>query len=400
MTHYVLIAAWAVLALSATATSVRSQCLDASVTFTQTAPDSLLVTYVFNEPITSLRFGPPVDEYRSKAWRVVTEGLGIQRQGNDEVLVDLAGASFQRATIAVSPYSAYPPDQYVPMAHFSDGSFALYLGFFTGDTETVDGKRVLCPRYFFSTPPGHSLLLGSQAREQPKGFVYFGDLAPVDAGYARLLLDSTAPAWLDSVLGRVVAGTSELYRRGLPLSPKRPPLILVAAGELESVEGYSIKGGAVGDQIVLTLRGTDLREETPEVRAAFERLMAHEMAHLWQQAANPEDVTEPDPMITEGGCEALAVRALQAAGIWTSQQGDAFTKRARAGCPQHELGAQPQPHLVREIEGVDPYACGYVLFVDSGMDPFTVWSEMLTRVRKSKEGFTRTLFDEVTGASR
>ena len=396
----ILTVAIAALGLSVAAASVRSQCLDASVTFTQVSRDSLVVAYVFNEAISSLHFGRPVDEYRTKAWRVLTEGLGIQRQGNEDVLVGPAGESFRHATIAISQYSTYPSDQYVPIAHFSDGSYALYLGYFVGDTQTVDGKRVLCPRYFFSTPPGYALLTGSQAREQPKGYVYFGDLLPVDAGYARLLLDGTAPAWLDSVLQRVVASTSELYRRGLPLSPKRSPLILLAAGELEAIEGYSIKGGAVGDQIVFTLRGTDLHDETPELRATFERLVAHELAHLWHQAANPATDANDDPLITEGGCEALAVRVLVAAGIWTRQQGDAFTERARDGCPQHELGIPPQPELLQEIKGLDPYACGYLMFTDSGMDPFTIWSRMMTNVRKTHEGYTRKLFDEVTGASR
>ena len=362
----------------------------AEVVLTRLGPDRWEADYTFDTPISELDLGPPAVEYRAQAWRVATPGVRLETRDGHERLV-AADSARTRIRVLVDRYTEFAHDRYAPLIPFSDGGAALYLGYFTGVPTVPEGQMGADYRFRFAGLPGEHVL--PPAGDRSDAYVHFGPQEPVASEHARLVVDPGAPAWLGETLLGVTAAVAGVFDEGLGGGLTVPPLVLVGAGELDAAEGMSVKGGAVGGQFVMLLRGRGLREETAGKRAAFERLVAHELAHLWQVETYRDAYHPAEPWLHEGAAEAMAVHALVASGVWTAGGGAAFAERAAAQCLTVLEGAT-LADAVRQGRGAAVYPCGFGLYWSDAADPLTLWSRLVERVRAG-ESYTHATLERV-----
>lgn len=375
--------------------------LTTELVLTRVGADRWRAEYLFNRPVAGLLLGPAVAGYRREAWTILTPGVHLVAEDGDEAL-RVQGEPLTELALEVVTVTERPAGNYMPMARFSDGGRAVMLDFFTGRAVVDGAPESIAWRFALAGREGERTLLPDGLEAEPSTFpyAYFGPGEPQPAGEARLLLDPGTPLWLEAVLRRVVAAVSGLYAERLG-GEVAPPLVWVAAGELDAVEDYSIKGGALGGQIYLDLRGRGLLTESSERRRMFEKLVAHELAHLWQDAGLPSGFNMEEPWIHEGGADALAVAALVAAGSWSEEDAARFTTdasdRCRAALGAHAGGTLPEA-LARGDWGA-VYACGYGMFTASDRDPFTAWSAFAARARLAAEPYTKATLDTALAES-
>ena len=226
--------------------------------------------------------------------------------------------------------------------------------------------------------------------------MYFGTREPVVAGRVRLLLDPATPAWLHDTFVRVTQSVTPLFSARFGFDLPVAPLVLIGADGLDRYEGYSVKGGAVGGQLVMLLRGRTLKQETEEVRAMLERLTAHELAHLWQLHSLPTGFNKGEPWIHEGGAEAMAVYALGESGLWSPAEVAAFAEGAAERC--HALsGNSTLAEATRRGNWEAVYSCGFGLYWSAKADPISVWASLAEEAHRSDSVYTQATLDRVLG---
>jgi hypothetical protein len=381
-------------ASAGTADSVPA--LAARVTITRLAADRWRVDYEFGEPVAGVVYDPPVAGYREQAWRPATPGVRLVLRDGDEALVS-SDSALMRLSVEVHRHGAFAHDRYSPQVPYSDGGAALYLGFFTGRAIVAGGERPLAAAFRFVGLPGEQVL--EPAGGDANAYVYFGPQRPVATEHARLVVDPGAPAWLRELLLRVGEATSRVYAERLGGGLAAAPLVLVGAGDMDAAEGLSVKGGAIGDQFVMLLQGRGLREETPWKREAVERLAAHELAHLWQLRGFPSAFNDAEPWLHEGAAEAMAVQALEAAGLWSAAQVQTFAGRAAERC-RTALGSAALAEAARQGSSEAIYACGFGLWWAAGADPLSAWSRLADAVTRDGRAYTQATVDGVLAARR
>jgi hypothetical protein len=369
--------------------------ITADVVITRLATDQWRVDYTFDIPVSGITYGPPVARFREQAWHVNTPEVRLVMREGLEALVTSDGprSSF---SILVERYTEYAPDYYAPLIPYSDGGAALFIGFFAGDA-VVNGRETPVDfRFRFEGLPSEHVLPPGEQRTD--AYVYFGPQEPIVSDHARLVLDRGTPEWLRDSFVRVTGSATRIFSErlgGLPLTP----LVLVGAAEIDGSDGVSVKGGAVGGQLVMLLRGRGLREESERNRAMFERLTAHELAHLWQLHSFPAAFNSGEPWLHEGAAEAMAVHALSVSGAWEPSAVGAFAAQTAERC-ERTLGQSELPEAARGGNWEAVYACGFGIFWTAGMDPLTIWSNFVEAVNGEGHPYTQATLERVLAGSR
>jgi hypothetical protein len=241
--------------------------------------DHWLVEYSFDEPVSAVAFGSDVIGLRSDRWQVLTQGLVMVTEEGEDRLESVE--PFTRALLEIRHHDVFPAKNYVPTSSYSDGGSTLFLGFLMGDLVNADGQRTIMDFTFdLHARPGEHALMPEQVLGGYRVFAYFGPQKPVTAGFARLLIDPRAPTWLHEEIMSLVPAVTELFAAELDFDLPQKPLIMIGAGQIDDHDGFSIKGGAINGHIMMSLRGKSLYDE--KNRARFQRLLTHEIAHLWQ----------------------------------------------------------------------------------------------------------------------
>jgi hypothetical protein len=384
----------ALLAPAGTAVAQQPPRVGVEVVVTHVAADAWRVDYTFDRPVTELVLGPPVAGFREHAWQVATPGVALVTRAGEEAIV--AGDSARtRLSVTVHRYSEYASDSYVPVVPFTDGGAALYLPYLTG-TVIVDGvARPLDARFrFVALPPEHVL---APAATAPSAYAYFGPQSPIASPHARLVVDPGAPAWLRDVLVEVGERATGVFARRLGGDLPVPPLVLVGAGVLDATDGVSVKGGAVGDQFVMLLAGRGLREESPRKREVLARLVAHELAHLWQLHMLPSAFSDAEPWLHEGSADAMAVQALRESGLWDATTAATYATQATQRC-RTALGTATLPEAARAGSSDAVYACGFGLYWEARPDAMAAWLRLVRAVRDDGRPYTTATLDRVLAA--
>lgn len=371
------------------------QPIAADVLITRLEPERWRVDYTFDEPVMGISYGPPAVQYRELAWRVETPGVRLElREGKEAVIASDSARS--RFSIVVDRYTAYAPDQYAPLIPYSDGGAALFLGFFAGEGIVNADERPVAFQFRYEGLPSEHILPPDEARVD--AYVYFGPQEPIASDHARLVLDPDMPPWLRDALVGVTGSVTRLFSDqlggGLPLAP----LVLIGAGEIDGSEGFSIKGGAVGGQLVMLLRGRGLREESRQNRAMFQRLAAHELAHLWQLHSFPDAFHREEPWLHEGAAEAMAVHALGVSGLWAPSAVRSFAEQTAETC-RRTLGGSHVAEAAGQGNWEAVYACGFALFWSEDVDPVTLWSNLVKAVRGEGQKYTHSTLERILADS-
>jgi hypothetical protein len=384
-----------VFAPSQSARADPAQRITADVVVTRLATERWRVDYTFEVPVSGIAYGPPVAGFREQAWRVETPGIQRVMRGGREALT-AADSARSRFSILVDRYTRFASDHYAPFIPYSDGGAAIYLGFFAGNAIVDEREYPVDFRFHFvGLPAEHVVPPGEQTAG---AYVYFGPQEPLTTDQARLVLDPGTPPWLLNTFLRVTESATRLFSDRLGGSLPVAPLVLVGAGEIDRSEGYSVKGGVVGNQLVMLLRGRSLREDSDEVRARFERLTAHELAHLWQLHSLPEAFDGEQPWLHEGAAEAIAVYALGASGIWEPSAVRQFASSALQRC-QEALGGSSLPEVTRRGHWEAVYACGFGLFWSADADPLSLWSRLVIAVSREGQSYDQATLERILTGS-
>lgn len=369
------------------ASAEKPPALPLGVTVSHVDKDSWRVDYSFSAPVTEVRL-PAVSNFREQSWKILTPHLRLKTDGDTDI-IGAGGKPFKAMSIVIRTFNGAVQKAYAPFNGFTDGGTAIFLGHLQGDARR--GKKA----YVMSTDielkglgqenviaPPHNKQVPGGAR----GYAYFGPAQPVRSGSTRFLIDPQTPAWARETMldagARIAAYYEKAYQRPL----KDELFILASLIGLES-PGLSLNGGAVMGQLAYRFDGKQMVGDHPKKREMLSRIVAHEMAHLWQMNLDRGGVGDDDPWIHEGGAEAMALDGLLKTGLLSAQQVDAYRMAQTAMCDK--LGQS-----VASYEGI--YACGLVRFDKLGSDIVPLWRSLMHTSESTGEVYSSRMIEAIS----
>lgn len=367
--------------------------VSAEISLERLAAGHWRASYSFSHPVEGFRVYPSGLAFRQRHWRVPTPGMSVTETGDGGVVTASDGA-FSQFVIEFDSDSDFESDTYVPVLPFTHGGAAVYTGHFSGDIPVDGDWRSVATRFTLQGLPGEKTLLPAWASESSPVYAYFGSQAPVEADQVVMVIDPEMPGWLRSTFDRSVPAVASVFSRQMGHRLNDKPLVLISAGELENYEGYSVKGGGLDGQFTIMLRGRDLLQSSMERRRMFEKMVAHELVHVWQESM-PGGGSNPDqPWLHEGSADALAVAALKAAGLWAAPEVNDFHTRQVETC-EASLGDSDLSAAAREGNWTAIYACGYLEFSEGVDDPFSLFTELARAAYLEGEPYTQQMLDSL-----
>lgn len=314
-------------------------------------------TWRFPEPVSGMRFARPAHYFREDAWRVLTPGYALARDGNSQVVLGGNALAVSEIQIEFPVDTRKFPREYEFFHRFSDGSVALYTGML--HAETLDGHVVAAA---VTIDPGPARGLVTTDAEGADGtYAYVGNITPLHAAHMSAVVDPGLPAWLAYELELRTQAFFALLAERTGHRLERRPLVLFnfVPGELD---GYAYRGGVLHGVIHLSAVGDGWHEADPRAVREMLRFIAHEAAHMWNADLVKYRSGSP-PWLHEGGAEALAVRLLVAAGLTGPTALAAFDAGALDECIRQPMVALGDARADRAH-----YACGSLV---------ASWSERL-----------------------
>jgi hypothetical protein len=372
------------LALGMAAALCAEAPLPVQVRVAHTARDTWRVDYQFSQPVTALSFRP-VGDYRKTSWKVLTPGVTLTTGADEDALAAADGKPLQQVSLEIATFDQVVPQQYVAMDRFSDGGRAVYLGFLQGDAKQGALRRDVAANFTLEGLGKEYVLTPAAPADPSRGatpYAYFGPQAPVAAGDASVILDPKLPAWASEALLDATARISNYYSTAYRQKLKQPLLLLVAADGSDA-PGLSIKGGAIGAQIAYRFGGAGLQGDHPKKRQLIARLVAHEMAHLWQNNVSRGGLSEASPpWVHEGGAEAMALDGVLRSGIWSAEQGQAYVEATLKECAELE-------HSFATYRGI--YACGFERYHKLNVEIAPLWRAMMAAAEERGEFYSEAM---------
>lgn len=373
-------------------TAAAPEPLQARLRLHHVAADTWEADYHFDQPVSAFEFDGAGVPFRADAWRPLDRGVTLAAGDSTDTLRS-RGKPRPDWRVAVSLYRPWSHRNYVPMDRQTDGGTSLYLGFFAGRALIGGEARDVNLRIELQGLDGETVLLPARAQVDPSLYVYFGPQLPAPSGDIRTVLDPATPAWIRAAMSDTAARVSAVYAKAFARAPVEPLTVLVGAAGLEE-PGYSIKGGALPGQLVFTLAGRDLKQDRPAGRARLQKMVAHELAHVWQSLVARGGIGEGEAWVHEGGAEALALRALGDAGVWTQDQVATEVGNLRQLCADAEARHRAQPDAPSDWR--EAYACGFRRFTADNRDVFATWRALLARTETTGVPYSAALFTATT----
>jgi len=365
-------------AASAQATQAAPAPLHTELTLTHIAADKWRADYVFAEPVTAVEWGAQVGPYRKQAWRSLTPGVELVAHEDNEGM--RSAAPLTRLSLEVSAYDGFTEAQYSPIDRFSDGGWDFYVGFLYGALSQGGRERTMDVALHLSGLAGETVIAPSKPGTELMGYAYFGPSKPVRMGGVNVIIDPKTPAWLRETLEQTTAKVSTFYEEAFQRKLLDTPLVAVAMVGFDGPpKSFNFKGGVAGGGLAYRLQGPGLVDDHPKKRSFVARLVAHEMAHLWQANLKRGGIGEEDAWIHEGGAEAMMLVALRATGILTDEESEQHAQALLAECDQLKDD-------VTVYRGL--YACGFKRFHGYAMAPVPLWRAMMTRSEGSGEFYS------------
>lgn len=363
--------------------------LQTELTLTHIAADKWRADYVFAEPVTAIDLGPQIGPFRQQAWRLLTPGVALITREDNESL--RSATPLSKLSVEISRYDGFEHAHYAPINHFSDGGSDFYLGFLYGALYQGERERNMAVTLQLQGLTGETVLAPGKPGADLAGYAYFGPGKPARMGNANVIIDPQAPAWLRDTIADTTAKVSQFYEQAFQRKLTEPPLISVAMIGFDGEPGsISIKGGVVGGGVVYRLQGRGLMEDHPKRRAFIAGLVAHEMAHVWQNNLARGGIGENDPWVHEGGAEAIMLAALRATGIFSEEAADQYAQKLLNECEQLKDD-------VTTYRGF--YACGFKRFHSYAMAPVPLWRALMNQSESSGEAYSEAMIQRILNAA-
>jgi hypothetical protein len=351
---------------------------------THIAADKWRADYVLAEPVTSIKLGPKVGTYREQAWRILTPGVALVERLDQEA-IDGGGKAFSAFSVEVSLFLPYAESNYTAFERMSDGGTNIFLGFFTGDALQGEHTRPIHLALQLKGLAHETVITPDDHNSDQLSYAYFGPASPVPAGVAKMILDPKTPGWVVQLLQETTARITKYYdhtfKRALPYQP----LVMVSISDLET-PGLSMKGGAIDKEIVYRMGGKMLVGDSPQARRVLTELIAHELAHVWQNNVSRGGIGGNEPWVHEGGAEAIALAALRGTGLFSEAEADAYAAKLIQEC-------EALHGTVADNRGF--YACGFKRFADYHLDIFELWKAMMETTDSTGAVYSSTMIEAI-----
>jgi hypothetical protein len=365
--------------------------LAAAIEVRHTGKDAWRVDYRFSQAVTSIKLGS-VGDYRQRAWKVLTPGMALRAGPNFDVISG-GGKPFKSASVEITTFDGLAPKSYAPFNRFTDGGTAFFLGHLQGDVTSgkksfemqADIRLVGLAQENVIAPPLNRLRSGGE-----RGYAYFGPAQATQAGAAKVLIDPDTPQWARETIIDAGAKVSQYYESAYQRPLRDDLFIMVSMAGYES-PGISMKGGAVLGQLSYRLSGAQMIGDHPKKRELLARLVAHEMAHLWQMNIARGGIGEGDPWVHEGGADAMALDALQRTALASDEAVKAYRASQAATCAKLD-------NSVASYDGI--YACGLMRFDQLGMEIVPLWRAMMAATEAKGELYSPKMIETIAGAGR
>ncbi|WP_342120133.1 hypothetical protein [Pseudoduganella sp. OTU4001] len=354
----------------------------ASIEVRHVAPETWRVEYRFPKAVKEIRLDA-VGDFRQKAWRVRSPGLKLAA-GEKVDVISAGGKPFKAASIEITRYDGRPEKNYAPFNRFSDGGTAMYLGHLQGEAMRADIRLAGLQQENVIAPP--------QNRQKPggeRGYAYFGPAQAVQADAVQVLVDPKTPDWARETLLDAGAKVAQYYEKAYQRPLQEKLFITVSIGGFEG-PGISMNGGAVLGQLAYHFSGAQMIGDHPKKREMLARLVAHEMAHIWQMSTTRGGVGESDPWIHEGGAEAMALDAVAQTGIASAESVAAYRAAQTATCDK--LGDK-----VDSYAGI--YACGLARFERLGVGIVPLWRAMMAATEATGDTYSEQMIRNIAAGT-
>jgi len=336
--------------------------------------ESVIAHYVLSEPVTTLRF-PGGGTVRRKTWKP----RGLARLGANGESIEF-GTPTKSFSVELREFARDGEIDrvYSPVILLGDGRgaevYSEYLlpkagGLVRFDDEgTAFGRRM--PKRTVAWRANDSatyLLVGPQALQ--------------DRPHFSVTFDAATPVWAARRIEQVATAAETFYARRLGALPTPRPWLLVSHTGTDR-PGATFRGDTNPGMVRLNLVGRDWAAPSPERRVDLDRLVAHELFHLWN-GQRRELVDDAEPWLLEGGADAAARVALRESRLEDAAEGEAWVEDAFIKC-----AATPGDTLGQKLAngGRSYYDCGAAVFflasslpTKSGdvVDALTIWSALL-----------------------
>lgn len=347
------------------------------------------VEYRFAQAVSAIKL-PAVADYRQKAWTVRTPGMKLQ-PGAEFDVISAHGKPFKSASIEIKSYDGRPPKAYAPFNRFSDGGTLLFLGHLQGEVLRAKHAHEMRADIRLAGLTQENVVAPPQNRQHPggeRGYAYFGPAQVVQAGAVKVLVDPKTPEWARETVLDTGAKVAQYYEKAYQRPLKEELFITVSIGSDEK-PGLSMNGGAVLGQLAYHFSGAQLAGDHPKKREMLARLVAHEMAHIWQLNTARGGVGEKDPWIHEGGAEAMALDALLQTGAASAESVKAYRAAQTTAC--EKLG-----NSVESYTGI--YACGLVRFDQLGVGIVPLWRGLMETTEAKGDVYSEQMVQDVAAS--
>jgi hypothetical protein len=360
--------------------------VSAKITITHISPETWLVQYQLSQPVETIKLGPKILDYRESSWEILSKDVVLESTTEGEVLQAKTG-TFSQLKIKVNHFSDYSMDNYAPSARFSDGGIALYAEFLFGDVIINKQIRELKTNISYRTNLKENIITDPKMKSDIGVYTYFGPQVLKQSGDVRIIIDPNMPEWLKKSFNKVVPIVSKIFSKRLNHQLSAMPQVMLASGDINTMDSFSVKGGAKNNQLVMIYKGKELLQPSKEKQHMIERLIAHEMAHLWQQDVTNGGMSAKEPWIHEGGAEVLAVEALIDAKLWNKDYRNKYTAYYTNRCTTI-LEENTLQKKIEEGNWDAVYACGYRNLVDLKVNPFDLWAFLIDHADKTGAHFS------------
>ena len=384
----------------------NEKALDLNISLTQRQDLQWRVRYEFTTPQSAFFFWRSLGDYRTESWEPISDNVHIGRlNGLDAVWFDKPSTT---AEFSLTPYTDIILAEYTPFIKFSDGGFGVFTGQF--DVASASSKHQIAllngdTQYWEAPPLRKQLEIRSNQTLVSNGktnqsvvkdklngsgkYIYVGSGEVISNDHFIGIIDVSMPIWLRAQLNEntpIIFNTlSTLYRHTFS---QKIELLYAFKGTDHS--GFSYKGGVLGkNSLVLESSGALFLNENPRTVHQLQKTLAHEAAHLFQNA-QAQPTSQSDPWIHEGGADAATVYTLHQAALLSSNEVSVEVKKAYTLCSDY----LKQDSLNRSIQNGDQahYHCGQIIAYSTAAalghhSYFDFWAELVSNPSVKENGY-------------
>ncbi len=335
-----------------------------------------LLDYRFDEPVMAAVFPWQLNDNRQESWRALDSGIVLEKvDGLDVISSETPRETFR---FEIQPQPVRDSSLPTPFLNFSDGGVAVFSGQFEllplagrdaarelqGDVGRWAGYQ---PRLDITVNADTQILVNRKASNGTASFSSFGKSSYIYVGPFELIqrlnyvaiVDPGFPDWVKDTVDADLDRHFSVFREFWGTGISERATVLLALDEFDD-DHYRHSGKAFPALLTLRMGGVKLKRPTREIRINYHRLLAHEIAHLYQFRTGIGAARLDQRWIHEGAADAMATIALEKLGLITDDEIAINDRRIYDACVRNlEIGALQGVGHRTNVTG--HYLCGELI---------------------------------------